>query len=141
DASPTTAADAAAGLLDLRFEDVQNPEGRRFPGTRAHTEDTGAWRMLVSYRAGPLEQVVAAARRRNLAVGFGILLLLGASVGLVVVSSQRAHRLAERQMEFVAAVSHELRTPVAAICSTSENLADGIVTEPAQVRAYGSAIQ
>jgi signal transduction histidine kinase len=44
-------------------------------------------------------------------------------------------------MEFVASVSHELRTPVAAICSSSENLADGVVTEPAQVRAYGAAIR
>jgi signal transduction histidine kinase len=132
--------DAAAGLLDLRFEELQTGEFRRMGGLRAHTEDTGAWRLLVSHRAGPLETVVAAARRRNLAVGFGILLLLGASVALVVVSSQRARRLGEQQMEFVAAVSHELRTPVAAICSTSENLRDGLIDDPAQVRSYGTAI-
>jgi two-component system, OmpR family, sensor histidine kinase SenX3 len=85
--------------------------------------------------------VVGAHRRRNLAVGFGILLLLGASVGLVVVSSQRARRLAERQMEFVAAVSHELRTPVSVICSTAENLADGVVSDPTQVRVYGGVLR
>ena len=157
DAPRAEKGDAAAGLLDLRFEDVAGAEGRRFPGTRApvptwrdenpvrswraHTEDTGAWRLVASHRAGTLEQVVAAARRRNLAVGFGILILVGASVALIVSSSQRARRLAERQMEFVAAVSHELRTPVAGICSSSENLADGVVTEPAQVRAYGAAIR
>ena len=133
--------DAAAGLFDLRFEDVAGAEGRRFPGTRAHTEDTGAWRLMASHRAGTLEQVVASTRRRNLGVGFGILILVAASVALIVASSQRARRLAERQMEFVAAVSHELRTPVAAIGSTSENLADGVVTDPAQVRAYGASIR
>ena len=141
DAPRAGAADAAAGLLDLRFEEVAGSEGRRFPGIRAHTEDTGAWRLLAFHRAGSLGQVVAAARRRNLAVGFGILVLVGASVALIAASSQRARRLAERQMEFVAAVSHELRTPVAAICSSSENLADGVVTEPSQVRAYGAAIR
>jgi signal transduction histidine kinase len=141
DAPRLASGDAAAGLLDLRFEDLGGPEGRRFAGLRAHTEDTGAWRLVASHRAGSLEQVVASARRRNLAVGFGILIRVGASVGLMVASAQRARRLAERQMEFVAAVSHELRTPVAAICSTSENLADGVVGEPAQVRAYGAAIR
>lgn len=141
DAPRAAKADAAAGLLDLRFEDIAGAEGRRFPGTRAHTEDTGSWRLLASHRAGSLDQVVASARRRNLRVGFGILILVGASVALIVSSSQRARRLAERQMEFVAAVSHELRTPVAAICSSAENLADGVAAEPAQVRAYGAAIR
>jgi two-component system, OmpR family, sensor histidine kinase SenX3 len=108
---------------------------------RAHTESTGHWRLLVAHRGGPLDEVVASARRRNLAVGFGILVLLGAAVALVVVSSQRARRLGERQMEFVAAVSHELRTPVAVICSTAENLADGVVQEPAQVRVYGGILR
>ena len=37
-------------------------------------------------------------------------------------------------------MSHELRTPVSAICSTAENLADGVVSDPAQVREYGAVI-
>ena len=133
--------DAVMGLFDLRFEGVEPGGSRGFGRARAHTEDTGAWRLLVSHRAGPLDDVVAAARRRNLLVSFGVLVLLGASVGLVVASSQRARRLADRQMEFVAAVSHELRTPVAVIRSTSENLADGITRAPGQVREYGAVIR
>lgn len=133
--------DATMGLFDLRFEGVEPGGIRGFGRARAHTEDTGAWRLLVSHRAGPLDDVVAAARRRNLLVSFGVLLLLGASVGLVVASSQRARRLADRQMEFVAAVSHELRTPVAVIRSTSENLADGVAHAPGQVREYGVVIR
>jgi len=133
--------DAMMGLFDLRFEGAEPGGIRGFGRARAHTEDTGAWRLLVSHRAGPLDDVVAAARRRNLLVGFGVLVLLGASVGLVVASAQRARRLADRQMEFVAAVSHELRTPVAVIRSTSENLADGIARAPGQVREYGAVIR
>jgi signal transduction histidine kinase len=134
--------EAVAGLLDIRVEELGRGDRPGPPGPpRAHTEDTGGWRLLVSRREGPLDQVVAAARRRNLAVGFGILLLLASSVALVVASSQRARRLGQRQVEFVAAVSHELRTPVAVICSTAENLADGVVTEPAQVRRYGAILR
>ena len=42
---------------------------------------------------------------RNLLVSFGVLLLLGASMTLVLISSARAERLAAQQMEFVAGVS------------------------------------
>jgi signal transduction histidine kinase len=56
-------------------------------------------------------------------------------------AAQRQRRLAQQQMEFVAAVSHELRTPLAVICSAGENLADGVVADSAQVKSYGSLIE
>ena len=119
DAGVPERPEAVAGLLDIRFEELGRGDRPGPPGPpRAHTEDTGGWRLLVSRREGPLDQVVAAARRRNLAVSFGILLLLASSVALVVVVlAAGARGWRERQMEFVAAVSHELRTPVAVICS------------------------
>ena len=50
------------------------------------------WNVHVLHRAGSLDTAVAHARRRNLLVSFGVLLLLGASMGLVLVtSSARAH--------------------------------------------------
>ena len=71
----------------------------------------------------------------------GILALLAAAIGLIVVSARRADRLARQQLEFVAAVSHELRTPVSVIGAAAGNLADGVVDEPARVKKYGATIQ
>jgi signal transduction histidine kinase len=83
---------------------------------------------------------VASTRRRNLFVSSSVLLLLGASIGMLVISNARARTLAEQQMEFVAGVSHELRTPLAVIRSAAENLADGVVADKEQVQRYGQLI-
>ncbi|MFN7992624.1 MAG: HAMP domain-containing sensor histidine kinase [Bryobacteraceae bacterium] len=99
------------------------------------------WEILVRHRAGSLESVVAANRMRNLLLSFGILLVLGGSVAMLIVSAQRARRLAHLQMEFVAGVSHELRTPVTVICSAADNLADGLVNAKEQVKEYGGLIR
>jgi signal transduction histidine kinase len=115
----------ATGLLDLPAQRSESP---------------GTWRPLAAHGAASVDDVVAAARRRSLAAVGGGLVLVGAGVALVIVSAQRVRRLAQRQMEFVAGMSHELRTPVAVICSAAENLADGLVEEPAQVRRYGAVV-
>jgi two-component system sensor histidine kinase SenX3 len=104
-------------------------------------EIDGYWQVFLKHKAGSLEAAVGSVRRRSLAISFGILLLLGASAGLLAASTRRATRLAEQQMEFVAGVSHELRTPLAVIRSAAENLADGYVGDPAQVKRYGAVIR
>jgi signal transduction histidine kinase len=101
----------------------------------------GHWRLVAKHRAGSLEAAVAAARTRNFVLSSGILALLGAAIGLIVVSARRADRLARQQLEFVAAVSHELRTPVSVIGAAAGNLADGVVDEPGRVKTYGATIQ
>ncbi len=93
------------------------------------------------HKFGTLDSVVSDVRRRNLAVSFGVLLLLAVAVGIVIVLSQRVQRLAKLQIDFVAGVSHELRTPVAVICSAGENLADGVVSSREQVREYGELVR
>ena len=98
------------------------------------------WQVHLLHGAGSLDAAVARAQSRNLLVSFGVLLLLGASMTLVLISSARAERLAAQQMEFVAGVSHELRTPLAVIRSAAENLADGIVDDGQQVKRYGQLI-
>jgi signal transduction histidine kinase len=115
--------------------------GKPPKGDRHHRRDLGAWQLLVKHRDGTLEEAVAAVRRRNLAISLGILALLGATAGMMFVTTQRAQRLARQQIEFVAGVTHELNTPLTAIRSAGQNLADGVVADPAQVKRYGVLIE
>jgi signal transduction histidine kinase len=96
---------------------------------------------LAKRRDGSLEQAVGAIRRRNLGISLGTLALLAITSGLMVLATQRAQRLARQQIEFVAGVTHELHTPLTAIRSAGQNLADGVVADPAQVRRYGALIE
>ena len=160
--TPDGPSDATVSLFGIRLGDVAEsdlaglpwptPDGARrreaplpsgagrLPpfGERA---DLGHWRLLARHRAGSVDAVVAAVRRRNLAVSGGVLALLLASAGLIVVSAQRARRLADLQVEFVAGVSHELRSPLAVICAAGDNLAAGVVTDPAIAREYGRVVR
>ena len=107
-----------------------------------HLSDEGdEWVMVARHRSGSLQQAVDAMRRRNLFVSSGILSLMGIAVGLIAVTTRRAHRLAQQQIEFVAGVSHELRTPVSAIHLAAQTLADGTVTDVSRIRRYGATIQ
>jgi signal transduction histidine kinase len=124
------------------------PEGPAGPGSRDERglrrrpeRPDGPWLLVVLHRGGSLEAVVARVRRRNLAVGLGILGLLGAAGVVLARAADRARRLARQQIEFVAGVTHELNTPLAAIRSAGQNLKDGIVTDGAQVRRYGGLIE
>ena len=120
-------------LARLRAADAQGPGPR--------PEDAlGRWQVLVQHQRGSLEAAVSRARRQNLAISFGILLLLTVSVALLAATSRRAQRLARQQMEFVAGVSHELRTPVAVIRSAAENLSQGVVAGE-RVKRYGQLLE
>lgn len=102
---------------------------------------SGAWTLNIQHADGSLEQFITNARRKNLAVGFGILSLLAVSIILIFLSAQRAKLLAQRQMDFVSSVSHEFRTPLAVIYSAGENLADGVTNEKEKVSRYGNLIK
>ncbi len=104
-------------------------------------QGNGRWRLVASHPAGSLDAAVAEAHRRNLAISFGILLLLAASLMLMLLSTRRLQALARQQLEFVAGVTHELLTPLAAVRSAGQNLADGVVAEPGQVRRYGRLVE
>jgi signal transduction histidine kinase len=155
-------ADASASLFDVgsqaffgrpprppggdgpRRDDGRRVRGEEPLGGRAaagETEDFGRWRLLVQHQSGSLEAAVARARRQNLAISFGVLLLLTVSVALLAATSRRADRLARQQMEFVAGVSHELRTPVAVIRSAAENLSHGVVGSGDRVKRYGQLLE
>jgi signal transduction histidine kinase len=103
--------------------------------------ERGRWQVVVNHRAGSLEAVVSEARFRNLAVGSVILVFLGASIIMIIISTRQAQKLLRLQMEFVAGISHEFRTPLAVICSAGANLADGIVTPDKKAQHYGDVIR
>jgi signal transduction histidine kinase len=140
--------DASAPLLSLR-PSIGRPRRNHDPGEPTPPpppppelrREGGPWTVFARHREGSLEAVVERARRRNLALGSFVLLLLGASIVLLSISARRATELSERKMEFVAGVSHELRTPLAVVRSAAQNLADGSVSEAAQVRRYGGLIE
>ncbi len=142
-------ADASSKLLSLRAAIGRPPGPRRGHGPGPDGpppppppgRDDGPWSVFVRHRMGSLDAVVERARLRNLALGSGVLLLLGTSIVLMTISARRATELSERKMEFVAGVSHELRTPLAVIRSAAQNLADGSVTGGPQVRRYGGLIE
>ncbi|MFL6274769.1 MAG: sensor histidine kinase [Blastocatellia bacterium] len=108
---------------------------------RADASPGNSWRLVARHRAGSLDNEVAQTRRRNLALNFGIFLLLGGSIAMMVLAAQRARRLARQQIEFVASITHELRTPLSVIHSASYNLASGVVSQPQRVQDYGAMIQ
>jgi signal transduction histidine kinase len=102
--------------------------------------DGADWVVSARHHTGSVEAFVNQYRRRNLFLGIGTVIVLGASFLFLLVATRRAQGLAERQMEFVAGVSHELRTPIAGISSLSQNLADGVVHDPDHVVRYGESI-
>jgi signal transduction histidine kinase len=146
--------DASVGLLDISATPgARNHEPRPMtefgppergpdgPPPGGRPPDSGRWRMYVRSRAGSLEALVARARWLNILVTTGILLLIVASMGALILYTRRARRLAELQLEFVAGVSHELRTPLTVIHTAAYNLRGAVAGQPKQVERYGEMIQ
>lgn len=129
--------DAAVNLFDLAGGEAR----RRGHAPLQPSDASRQWRLAVQHPAGSLEGAVTSWRRRNLAISLGLLAVLAASMALMLSAARRSRALAKMQMEFVAGVSHELCTPLAVINSAAENLADGVVDTPGQMREYGGMIR
>ena len=98
------------------------------------------WLAYIRHQPGELEAAVGAIRVRNVMISFGILVLLGGSIMLLLLFTRRAQRWARLQLEYVARIAHELRSPLAVIGFASENLADELVPDPEKARVYGQVI-
>ncbi len=130
--------------LSIIVQSAPSPSAARremTTSTRISTVVAPRWKLMLKHRAGSLEAAVGSVRRRNLLVSGSIIGVLAVSMGLLVVSTRRAQRLARQQMEFVAGVSHELRTPLAVLRSAAENLADGVVRGDDEVKKYGDLMR
>jgi signal transduction histidine kinase len=102
--------------------------------------ESSRWILEIRQRSGALESVVAASRRRNLAVAILLNTLMLAAGCLLVRYTRRSRQLAEAQMNFVANVSHELRTPLTVIRGAAHNLQRGVVRDSARIEQYAGLI-
>jgi signal transduction histidine kinase len=137
--NPTTAAangvrsaypeQTAPNMANIRFDPVH------------YGADQSDWFIAVKHRKGSVEAAVGELRQRNLAISFGVLLVLATAIAMILFTSYRAARLARLQMEFVAGVSHELRTPVASILTIADNIAAGKVSDTRKFASYGDLIR
>jgi len=128
--------------VEIQTSDLDTNSPRELAGTSRRsavsvTLDVPDWEIRARHSAGSIAVAVAAARRRNLALGLGTLGVLTVATVLLVLAARRARRLARRQLEFVAGITHELRTPLTVIRSASENLAEGVVDDLEHARRYG----
>ena len=113
-------------------------------GTNAAPQDPterGRATLEVYYPDGTLSGAVRDRRVVDLALSTGILAALLAS-GVVLYSLyRRSVGLRVAEQEFVATMSHELRTPISVVKAASENLARGVVSDPARLPKYAEVIQ
>jgi signal transduction histidine kinase len=127
---------------DLSGPPLPRGPGRRTGGPSFPVSFVGQnWRLMVKHQAGSLEMAVEQLRRRDLAISFGILVVLGIGTVTAVLSGQRAKTLGRLQMEFAAGVSHELRTPLAVIQSAAHNLRAGVVRDKEGIEEYATIVQ
>lgn len=125
--------------LSSRASPDEVPPDEADPGLRAETPTSGI-RILIWHAAGSVDAAARVSRNRNLAFSYAALALIAGATVAFYMLYRRANRQREKEHEFVATVTHELRTPVAAMHAVSENLAEGIVTDPERVQEYGSAM-
>lgn len=128
--SPDSTGVALADLLSKRSES----------GMSSMMAPVRTWQLYVKPHRGSFESIVSTIRSRQLAVSFGVLLVLGTAIVLIIVYTGRMRRLADQQMAFVAGVSHDLRTPIAVMHAAGENMQDGLVTDPEETKDYGELI-
>jgi signal transduction histidine kinase len=127
---------------EFERREMFSPPGHNIPfEERERIEKQGLFKMYLKHRNNSLEEAIKSNRIRNIGISFGILILLGASVVFLLLSTNSARRLAQQQLEFAAGISHELRTPLSVLKSAGENLADGIVQGEARSRQYGQLIK
>jgi signal transduction histidine kinase len=138
------------GGLPIELRDGQRGDGERggrVDRGRGDLRNLGPgfmaqrWLLLVKHPAGSLDTAAADFRRRNLAISFGVLVVLGVGALAIAISGSRAHRLGNLQMQFAAGISHELRTPLAVIQSAAHNLRSGVVRDREDIEEYAALVQ
>jgi signal transduction histidine kinase len=101
----------------------------------------GLLQVSVRRPGGSSGSVFAGFRRRNLLVSGLVLVVLLAALAALILSTERARRLARLQTVVAAGISHELRSPLASLNVAADHLRNGHVENAEQARRYGDIIE
>ncbi len=140
-------ASAALSLVPNRWFDLLGARWVERGGpvfvapSQSDLSPSSPWRVEIRHRSGSLERALASAHRRNLMLAGGLLFVLVLGMAFLWVAEQRARRMAEKELAFVAGISHELRTPLAVLRTAGSNLENGTVSAPARVQEYGALVE
>jgi signal transduction histidine kinase len=94
----------------------------------------------VRHAEGNASDVFIDFRRRNMLLSGLVVVVLLAALTALIVSTQRARRLAWFQTVVAAGISHELRTPLASLNVAADHLKNGHVINADQAAKYGEII-
>jgi signal transduction histidine kinase len=97
--------------------------------------------MQLSVRHARGGDALSGFRRRNEILSGLVLAVLLAALSALIVSTERARRLARLQTVVAAGISHELRTPLASLTVAADHLKNGHVENAGQARRYGEIIE
>lgn len=97
--------------------------------------------MQLSVRHAHGSDILSGFRRRNEILSGLVLAVLLAALSALIVSTERARRLARLQTVVAAGISHELRTPLASLTVAADHLKNGHVENVGQARRYGEIIE
>ncbi|HEV2201387.1 MAG TPA: HAMP domain-containing sensor histidine kinase [Bryobacteraceae bacterium] len=101
---------------------------------------SGLLQLTVRRPQGTVADVFTGFRLRNELVSGLVLAVLLTALSVLVVSTERARKLARMQTVIAAGISHELRTPLASLRVAADDLRSGHVASVEQARRYGEII-
>src|SRR5262245_8985698 len=116
---------------------LRAPASCRIP---ASPSGRGLMQVSVRRAEGNASDVFTDFRRRNLLLSGLVIVVLLAALTALVVSTQRARRLARFQTVVAAGISHELRSPLASLNVAADHLKNGHVVNAEQAGKYGEII-
>jgi signal transduction histidine kinase len=103
--------------------------------------DRGLMQISVRSRQGSWSGVFMRFRKRNEFVSIVVLATLLAALAVLIVSTERARKLAQMQTVVAAGISHELRTPLASLRVAADDLKKGLVKNQEEACQYGEVIE
>lgn len=107
--------------------------------TKTFRETGLPWTMRIAASSPTAASDISASRRKLMATGFGLMVLVIAAAGYLVFRAvSRELSVARLQSDFVAAVSHEFRSPLTAMCHLTEMLEDGGTPQDRLPLYYGA---